>query len=643
MAMGIGLTKVMTMGNCKAGLQRKGCIRQFLMVLFVFGASLVLSPDSVNAEGIGDTKHNLSATGPGTIRALTESRICVFCHTPHNATPETPLWNREIQARTYDVYASPTLKAGRSGGLPQPSGPTKLCLGCHDGTIATLGAVLNPAGVITMAGSATIPLGSLSNIGTNLSNHHPVSFSYYDALPNAELVATPPAHLVFGGTGNEVHCSTCHNPHDDTNGMFLAMDNRRSALCVSCHQIDGWTSSAHATSAEPVEGILPRPPNVWPTSGAWPTVADWGCEVCHTPHFAVTTSPWLLNFSSTDYCLSCHSPVPGPLPPHLTMAKNTSPEVRAASRTGMRKMADIRGQIKKRSSHGGQSDLLNLSLHDRKGSLRSTTRDATCLDCHNAHVANKRKASPPNASGMLQGVRGVDRNGAEIASVYYEYEVCFKCHGDYSPDFPFVPRVVNTTNARLEFDPINPSYHPVVQQGKNLNIPSIPSSYEPSLNASNVIYCTDCHRDDAGGAKGPHGSQFAPILRERYQTTDNTPESYDNYSLCYRCHNRTSILNDVSFRKKTRRTTASGGGHSGHLAAGAPCSLCHDAHGVTLTSPMIGSDGTGSHTHLINFDTRTVLPIQGNRYPVFHDTGTFSGSCTLICHGRVHTINDSYP
>ena len=90
-----------------------------------------------------NTKHNLVGhRARGRSARSGETRICVFCHTPHNATPESPLWNRELEPQIYTVYASPTLRAGA---LPQPFGPTKLCLTCHDGTIA-MGAVLNPAG-----------------------------------------------------------------------------------------------------------------------------------------------------------------------------------------------------------------------------------------------------------------------------------------------------------------------------------------------------------------------------------------------------------------------------------------------------------------------------------------------------------------
>jgi hypothetical protein len=153
---------------------------------------------------------------------------------------------------------------------------------------------------------------------------------------------------------------------------------------------------------------------------------------------------------------------------------------------------------------------------------------------------------------------------------------------------------------------------------------------QPALTATSILYCTDCHGDDAGVSRGPHGSSFAPILRFRYETADGTRESEPAYALCYRCHNRTSILRNDSFRNE---------GHSEHLKEGATCSACHDPHGVA-------DDGlSGSHTHLINFDTRIVFPISTvppNNKPRFNDTGIFSGSCTLVCHGVTHN-NLSYP
>ena len=153
-----------------------------------------------------------------------------------------------------------------------------------------------------------------------------MSFPYHTALPNAELQPTPPADLVFGGV-DELHCMTCHDPHKDSYGRFLVKDNRYSALCTTCHQMDGWVGSAHATSTASVVGILPRPPKTWPN---YTTLAEWGCETCHTPHFAPTADQ-LQNFTAGPPPFSCttdgcHTSQPGP--PHgATGARSTGAEI----------------------------------------------------------------------------------------------------------------------------------------------------------------------------------------------------------------------------------------------------------------------------------------------------------------------------
>lgn len=575
-----------------------------LLLLLLWLSLPAIQPASAQTD-IVNTKHNLSVSGPGPIRALTETRICLFCHTPHNAAPNSPLWNKELNGEVYTVYTSPTLKAGPLG---QPSGPTKLCLSCHDGTIA-LGEVLNPPEVIDIPGGGRLPPGSLSDFGIDLSGHHPVSFSYERALPNDELVPNPPEDLVFGGA-DELHCTTCHDPHNDTYGKFLAKDNHYSALCITCHQMTGWGGSKHATSTVSVAGILPRAPKTYPT---WTHMDEWGCETCHTPHFAPTPE-LLLNFTPAPpafSCISggCHSSEPPP--PHATATS----------------MADIAGQVRKPSAH---SDLFGGALGG-----------VACSSCHNPHQVYDRPAEAPYLSGMIQGVSGVDKNGMQIPVATFEYELCFKCHSDNNSDSPFVPRVVATNNKRFAFDPGNDSFHPVVSSGRNVNIPSIPSELQTSMTSTQMIYCSSCHADDNNVSKGPHGSDFAPILKLRYDTMDNTPENFEAYALCYDCHNRTSILGDASFRKKTIPTTPSGGGHSGHLANGVPCSACHDPHGISGTIAANQPD-SGSHTHLINFDTRIVSPMPGKTYPIFDDEGEFSGKCTLVCHGVAHD-EWSYP
>ena len=139
--------------------------------------------------------------------------------------------------------------------------------------------------------------------------------------------------------------------------------------------------------------------------------------------------------------------------------------------------------------------------------------------------------------------------------------------------------------------------------------------------------CDNCHAATAT----PHPQQG----QKTFKLLDAQP------ALCYRCHERTSILADRSFATRAFRTTPSGGGHSGHLAAGAPCSACHDPHGVSASGNE-AFQPTGDHTHLINFDTNIVAPVESATFPVFKDTGSRSGSCTLVCHGVTHTAT-SYP
>ncbi|MEW6324905.1 MAG: hypothetical protein AB1515_05915, partial [Nitrospirota bacterium] len=101
-----------------------------------------------------NTKHNLSSTpstAPRDVFTTATSEICVFCHTPHGAAVETlslgaPLWNRRLSTASYQLYDNTwsfSFEAPLNAGAP--TGFSRLCLSCHDGTIA-LGSVINAPG-----------------------------------------------------------------------------------------------------------------------------------------------------------------------------------------------------------------------------------------------------------------------------------------------------------------------------------------------------------------------------------------------------------------------------------------------------------------------------------------------------------------
>jgi hypothetical protein len=176
----------------------------------------------------------------------------------------------------------------------------------------------------------------------------------------------------------------------------------------------------------------------------------------------------------------------------------------------------------------------------------------------------------------------------------------------------------------LEFVPSAVSFHPVTSPGRGRDVPSL----IPGLTTSSLIYCTDCHNSDTGkksgggGPDGPHGSNTPPLLITSYDTIDGSGESSVAYALCYRCHERSSILSNVSFSS-----------HRQHIVNDrTPCSVCHDAHGI---SSVQGT--TTSNAHLINFDTTVVFADPVTRRLEYRSTGPRSGQCYLLCHGKDHS------
>ena len=273
------------------------------LMLMLAAAFLALAwPAIAPAARLSDvrgTRHNLSASGPGTTKAVSETQVCVFCHTPHGAAlGATPLWNREIKNQTYTGYTSSSLDANAiQGSLDQPGGSSKLCLSCHDGTLA-IGSVnvLNGLGSATQQGTQSITMtgtgtggvmpdgagaatGFTRHLGITLTNDHPVSVSYTSALAtrDGELRGVDSSQKWPPGTGDvvgirssgyrpllpleptaaggigQVQCGTCHDPHiretDPTKGnqKFLRQNRFQEAspspaysqdndiVCLSCH------------------------------------------------------------------------------------------------------------------------------------------------------------------------------------------------------------------------------------------------------------------------------------------------------------------------------------------------------------------------------------------------------------------------
>ena len=564
-------------GQGIAGLPRTEVLAKFPaprgLILLCLGWWLGIA----NGEpGIRQSKHNLSATGVGLLTAQpagagVSSELCIFCHTPHTAGVRA-LWNRYDSAVSYTPYRSTTLKAN----LGQPTGASKLCLSCHDGTVA-LGKIRSRSTPIMMRSTVTtLPKGP-GNLGTDLSDDHPISFKYDTALAaaNGQLASPVGSTKIHLDPNGELQCTACHDPHSDQYGKFLVMNNTASALCVTCHQIKNWSQSSHSLSAKVWNGNAPNP---WPHT-AEKSVSGNACENCHDPHGAGGKQR-LMNYAEEEKnCYACHN--------GNVAAKNVEADFSKVS---------VHPVINTLGAH----DPMEVALVPS-----GANRHVECEDCHNPHTATATVGkSLGGLSGTLAGVRGVNSAGTSLSQVTREYEVCFRCHADTAKGPARVNRQFPQLNTRLEFQNnggTTTSFHPVILTGRNSSVPSL----RPPLTVASTISCGDCHNSDSGpnnggsGPSGPHGSAYIPLLERSLSLADNGSNP-GNSALCFKCHD---FVN------------ATWSGHLQHIAM-TSCMTCHDPHG----SP---------NAHLINFNPSIVTGARS-----YQALGVNHGSCALTCHGR---------
>ena len=214
--------------------------------------------------GINGSKHDMNKY-TGVVE--TSARTCVFCHTPHNAKTSAsiaPLWNRAdstFDAKSYAWQAPQNALQTAITKADALQGPTRLCLSCHDGSIALDSHM---SGTTKLVGVAKI---------ADLSITHPVGFDYVvaagkrddivaanttNAFLPAQLfgtaaVAFDTKNLTRTGTktivstlsgGTVMTCASCHEVHNTSNAVnvvnasanyFLNAPEDGSAICLSCH------------------------------------------------------------------------------------------------------------------------------------------------------------------------------------------------------------------------------------------------------------------------------------------------------------------------------------------------------------------------------------------------------------------------
>lgn len=555
------------------------------------------------AINIKNSPHDLSVgnTTVGAVKGTTEARICIFCHVPHAAAVNTdlnyqkPLWGRTESnlATEYQTYVSDTIKS-----LPgQPLGPSRLCLSCHDGTIA-MGAP--NAHKVTEVINLTPT--SQNSLGTDLRDDHPISMEYY--LNTEEFVSPASVKLLKPHNGiNYVECTSCHDSHNNQYGNFLVMNtaDQKDALCTSCHQKTGWLESTHKTGGARY---------VSPTPGY---VAKNGCISCHKPHGA-QRSVALLELAATGISIdsNCYDTCHGSAAPY----SNFKPA------GGMNTHTLIAGVT---DSH----------KHTEELPLAAADKHAHCVDCHNPHQANfagspLASTSPlvtpasvaPNVNGPLRGVRGVSVSGAVIPApglATSEFEICFKCHtGQFTYSSTQVQRTFFSLNESDRFNPsVAKSYHPVAGARTGSGASLLGTA------TANYIYCSQCHN--------PHGSSLPHNLLLDNPADFSATQTQTGYLLCYSCHNVNWLMDTGTDVGKLhiahvfgQHNPASANPYRFYRAS---CSACHDPHGV----PAVGGSTADNSSRLINFDRRFVAA--GSAYSTTGKSCSISGpGVSTNCH-----------
>ncbi|MHC4941636.1 MAG: cytochrome c3 family protein [Planctomycetota bacterium] len=190
-------------------------------VLFLFSvlAVVALGTMAYGQSTIVGSAHDFSGSfGSG--------RICVPCHTPHNAYPythtvERVLWNHEETTQTFTMYTTLT------GNQGTPDGTSIMCLSCHDGVTAMDNYGGNSPGLIQMSGTAVV--------GIDLTDDHPIGIVYPASDPNYQSTPLNGLPLYNDGTDDRVECSSCHDAHGAGFADFLRDNTSGSQLCLDCH------------------------------------------------------------------------------------------------------------------------------------------------------------------------------------------------------------------------------------------------------------------------------------------------------------------------------------------------------------------------------------------------------------------------
>ena len=311
--------------------------------------------------------------------------------------------------------------------------------------------------------------GFTRNLGTDLSNDHPISLTYDTTLAIADGELSDPAvtaHIAIrqpgvrppvplentgpGGAG-QVQCATCHDPHVvDTSisptNKFLRLkrfqqnqpagqfDPDTDINCLACHEKEGWSTSAHADPQVAEEAYLQQPAQLREFPNGLP-VWQAACLNCHDTH-TVHGSRRLLREGTDapgtpksggasaieETCYQCHSAAP-----IVSNAGGDVADIQTEFGLGIHMPITTIDQRAIVEVH----DIVDGDLTEPRSQLGRgdhNNRHAECTDCHNPHrvmrnalfngVGTNAQATHDHSSGHTNLASGVLRGSWGVEPVY---------------------------------------------------------------------------------------------------------------------------------------------------------------------------------------------------------------------------------
>jgi len=242
----------------------------YLIALLVF-CSGIGSAQYVPGDGITGSPHDFSGTPAGN----NVTGVCTYCHTPHRSIRNRLLWNHTLPQRDYNWGPDYTVS---DAGTPLPTigqdwpGPTRVCLSCHDGSVAIgdVGWYNKQSWTGTPIDPTLVTIGirdpfTIEDFMKDMIGNHPVAAPYpylrvrntYNGVTTGtgirmDRYASNPTTRsggrirLFRNVGSDVlagaasgvtgiECSTCHGVHNERGVVLDRFLLRSDDICKECH------------------------------------------------------------------------------------------------------------------------------------------------------------------------------------------------------------------------------------------------------------------------------------------------------------------------------------------------------------------------------------------------------------------------